>query len=56
MCIRDRFPFASGEIAAVAKDGGERAWGAAVAGKRLGRAYAVVGDITGCLLYTSRCV
>lgn len=41
------FPFASGEIAAVAKDGGERTWGAAVAGKRLGRAYAVVGDITG---------
>ena len=41
------FPFASGEIAAVAKAGGERAWGAAVAGKRLGRAYAVVGDITG---------
>ena len=41
------FPFASGEIAAVGKDGGERAWGAAVAGKRLGRAYAVVGDITG---------
>ena len=41
------FPFASGEIAAVGKDGGERAWGAAVAGKRLGRAYAIVGDITG---------
>ncbi len=41
------FPFASGEIAAVATDGGERVWGAAVAGKRLGRAYAVVGDITG---------
>jgi outer membrane protein assembly factor BamB len=41
------FPFASGEIAAVATDGGERTWGAAVAGKRLGRAYAVVGDITG---------
>ena len=41
------FPFASGEIAAVSKDGGERSWGAAVAGKRLGRAYAVVGDITG---------
>ena len=41
------FPFASGEIAAVGKGGGERAWGAAVAGKRLGRAYAIVGDITG---------
>ena len=40
-------PFASGEIAAVSPDGGERTWGAAVAGKRLGRAYAVVGDITG---------
>lgn len=41
------FPFASGEIAAVSSDGGERTWGAAVAGRRLGRAYAVVGDITG---------
>lgn len=41
------FPFASGEIAAVAPDGGERAWGAAVAGQRLGRAYAAMGDVTG---------
>lgn len=41
------FPFASGEIAAVTADGGERTWGAAVAGKRLGRAYAALGDVTG---------
>lgn len=41
------FPFASGEIAAVSADGGERTWGAAVAGKRLGRAYAALGDVTG---------
>lgn len=41
------FPFASGEIAAVSPDGGERTWGAAVAGQRLGRAYAALGDVTG---------
>ena len=41
------FPFATGEIAAVSADGGERTWGAAVAGKRLGRAYAALGDVTG---------
>lgn len=40
-------PFSSGEIAAVGKDDGARSWGAAVAGQRIGRAYAGFGDITG---------
>lgn len=42
------FPFSSGEVAAVDPAEGTRTWGAAVAGQRLGRAYASgLGDITG---------
>lgn len=41
------FPFPSGEIAAINPAGGERSWGGAVAGRRPGRAYAFVGDLTG---------
>lgn len=42
------FPFSSGELAAVDPTEGTRSWGAAVAGQRLGRAYASgLGDITG---------
>lgn len=41
------FPFPSGEIAAINPAGGERSWGAAVAGQRPGRAYAFIGDLTG---------
>ncbi len=41
------FPFASGVIASVLKQGGTLAWSAPVAGQRLGRAYAAVGDVTG---------
>lgn len=41
------FPFASGEIAAVDPKTGDKQWIAAVAGKRLGRAYAALGDVTG---------
>lgn len=42
------FPFASGEVAAVELAEGTRKWGAAVAGQRLGRAYAAgLGDLTG---------
>lgn len=44
------FPFASGQIAAAKKADGALVWGAAVAGKRLGRAYAAVGDLTGDLV------
>ncbi len=40
-------PYSSGEVTAIAADGGARVWGAAVAGKRLGRAYADFGDLTG---------
>jgi len=40
-------PFNSGELAAVSAETGDSTWGAAVAGKRLGRAYAVMGDVTG---------
>lgn len=42
------FPFASGEVSAIDMAEGTRQWGAAVAGRRLGRAYAAAnGDITG---------
>jgi len=40
-------PFASGQISAYAAADGAGVWGAAVAGQRVGRAYAVMGDITG---------
>ena len=41
------FPFASGQISAVDRQGGALIWTGAVAGQRVGRAYAAVGDITG---------
>ena len=42
------FPFAAGEVAAVNAADGAKTWGAAVAGQRLGRAYAAgMGDLTG---------
>lgn len=42
------FPFASGQLAATLKTGGTQVWGGAIAGRRLGRAYAtILGDITG---------
>ncbi|MGV8953606.1 MAG: PQQ-binding-like beta-propeller repeat protein [Cypionkella sp.] len=41
------FPFASGEIAGVDPKTGEKKWIAAVAGQRVGRAYAALGDVTG---------
>ena len=44
------FPFASGQISAAEKASGTFVWGAAVAGKRLGRAYAGVSDLTGDLV------
>jgi outer membrane protein assembly factor BamB len=41
------FPFASGVVTAILKEGGTQAWSAPVAGQRLGRAYAALGDVTG---------
>ena len=42
------FPFSSGEVAGIDPATGARTWGAAIAGKRLGRAYAAgMGDLTG---------
>jgi outer membrane protein assembly factor BamB len=41
------FPFASGVLTSVLKAGGTEAWSAPVAGQRLGRAYAALGDVTG---------
>lgn len=41
------FPFASGQMLAVAKDSGTTLWGAQVAGQRRGRAYAAYSDLTG---------
>lgn len=42
------FPFAAGEIAAINTEDGTRTWGAAIAGQRLGRAFASgMGDLTG---------
>jgi outer membrane protein assembly factor BamB len=41
------FPFTAGLVTAALKDGGTQIWQAPVAGRRLGRAYAAQGDITG---------
>ncbi len=41
------FPTAGGEVTAVMKDGTARIWQSSVAGKRLGRAYASIVDVTG---------
>lgn len=42
------FPFATGEVAGINPADGARVWGAAVAGQRLGRAYAAgMADLTG---------
>lgn len=41
------FPFASGEVMAALREGGVRLWSTTVAGNRLGRAYTIVGDVTG---------
>lgn len=41
------FPTAGGEVTAVLKDGTSRVWLTSVAGKRLGRVYASVADVTG---------
>lgn len=42
------FPFESGQVVAALKKGGTQIWTGAVAGKRVGRAYAsVINDITG---------
>ena len=41
------FPFASGQMISVAKDSGVSLWGAYVSGKRRGRAYASISDLTG---------
>ena len=41
------FPFASGQLLAVLKDGGTPVWAAQVTGERLGRGYSIVGDVTG---------
>nr|MCU0803120.1 PQQ-binding-like beta-propeller repeat protein [Paracoccaceae bacterium] len=41
------FPFASGVVNALLKEGGTPAWSTPVAGQRLGRAFSAVGDVTG---------
>ena len=41
------FPTAGGEVTAVLKDGSSRVWLTSVAGKRIGRVYATVTDVTG---------
>jgi outer membrane protein assembly factor BamB len=41
------FPSAGGEVTSVLKDGTSRVWQAGVSGKRLGRVYAAVTDVTG---------
>ena len=41
------FPFPSGQVQGVLKDGGIKIWQANIAGRRLGRAYSGVPDITG---------
>ncbi|MGL5011309.1 MAG: PQQ-binding-like beta-propeller repeat protein, partial [Paracoccaceae bacterium] len=41
------FPFASGVVSSILKTGGTVAWTAPVAGQRLGRAFAAIGDVTG---------
>lgn len=48
--VNDRlvvFPFPSGEMVAALRQGGLQLWQADVAGRRLGRAYASVTDLTG---------
>ena len=40
------FPVGGGEVTAIMKDGSARIWQTSVAGRRLGRAYAAVGDVT----------
>jgi len=41
------FPFGSGELVSVFRKGGVRTWATSVSGKRRGRAYAGITDITG---------
>lgn len=41
------FPFASGQMIAVARDSGTGLWNTQIAGQRLGRAYAAFSDLTG---------
>ncbi len=41
------FPFGSGELIAAFRQGGVRTWASSVSGKRRGRAYAGITDITG---------
>ena len=41
------FPFSSGEVLAVFREGGAQAWRASVTGDRVGSALATFGDITG---------
>ncbi|MEM1360323.1 MAG: PQQ-binding-like beta-propeller repeat protein [Pseudomonadota bacterium] len=41
------FPFGSGEVTAVLRQGGLRIWATTVSGERTGRAYATVPDISG---------
>ncbi|MCR9088742.1 MAG: PQQ-like beta-propeller repeat protein [Rhodobacteraceae bacterium] len=40
------FPFGSGEISAVLRQGGVRLWSTTVSGRRVGRVYATVSDIS----------
>ena len=40
------FPSAGGEVTAVMKDGSARIWQSSVAGRRLGRVYASIADVT----------
>ena len=40
------FPSAGGEVTAVMKDGSARIWQTSVAGRRLGRVYAAIADVT----------
>ena len=40
------FPAAGGEVTAVMKDGSARIWQSSVAGRRLGRVYAAIADVT----------
>ena len=41
------FPFANGDVVAVARDTGQGVWQRSLKGKRLGRSYAFLGDVTG---------
>nr|WP_099826565.1 PQQ-like beta-propeller repeat protein [Oceaniglobus indicus] len=48
--VNDRlaiFPFATGEVAGVLRQGGAKIWGGTVAGTRKGRVYARIRDISG---------